>query len=159
MEEQNLKRAETLYNKSILINGYPRQDGTNWDSLSSKMKTQGTSVFKRWYVMIVSFLFVFLSDPSSIICNACQLLNDSLTDSLLFSELDWCDPGVWRCQLKTCWGCYWVDDSDEDRVGNSCCRFGSWSLVIKLNFCSDFEYKVLSIFLSDPSPIIGYACH
>ena len=88
MEEQNLKRAETLYNKSILINGYPRQDGTNWDSLSSKMKTQGTSVFKRWYVMIVSFLFVFLSDPSSIICNACQLLNDSLTDSLLFSELD-----------------------------------------------------------------------
>ena len=85
MEEQNLKRAETLYNKSIFINGYPRQDGTNWDSLSSKMKTQGTSVFKRWYVMIVSLLFVFfLSDPSSIICNACQLL----TDSLLFSELD-----------------------------------------------------------------------
>ena len=29
-----------------------------------------------------------------------------LTDSLLFSKLDWCDPGVWRCQLKTCWGCY-----------------------------------------------------
>ena len=25
---------------------------------------------------------------------------------LLFSKLDWCDPGVWRCQLKTCWGCY-----------------------------------------------------
>ena len=31
----------------------------------------------------------------------------SLTDSLLFSELDWCDPGVWRCQLKTCWGCFY----------------------------------------------------
>ena len=29
-----------------------------------------------------------------------------LTDWLLFSKLDWCDPGVWRCQLKTCWGCY-----------------------------------------------------
>ena len=25
-----------------------------------------------------------------------------LTHSLLFSKLDWCDPGVWRCQLKTC---------------------------------------------------------
>ena len=25
-----------------------------------------------------------------------------------------------------------------------CCRFGSWDLVIKLNFCSDFEHKVWS---------------
>ena len=33
-------------------------------------------------------------------------LTHSLTDSLLFSQLDWCDPGVWRCQLNTCWGCY-----------------------------------------------------
>ena len=31
---------------------------------------------------------------------------NSLTNSLLFSRLDWCDPGVWRCQLKNCWGCY-----------------------------------------------------
>ena len=33
-------------------------------------------------------------------------LTHSLTNSLLFSKLDWCDPGVWRCQLKTCWGFY-----------------------------------------------------
>ena len=33
-------------------------------------------------------------------------MTHSLTDSLLFSKLDWCDPGEWRCQLKTCWGCY-----------------------------------------------------
>ena len=33
-------------------------------------------------------------------------LTHSLTDSVMFSELDWCDPGVWRCLLKTCWGCY-----------------------------------------------------
>ena len=26
--------------------------------------------------------------------------------SVLFSRLDWYDSGVWRCQLKTCWGCY-----------------------------------------------------
>ena len=58
----------------------------------------------------------FLSDPSPIIGNACQWLTDwltySLTDSVTFSKLDWCDPGVWRCQLKTCWccfccGCWW----------------------------------------------------
>ena len=33
-------------------------------------------------------------------------LTDSLTNWLLFSKLDWCDPGLWRCQLKTCWDCY-----------------------------------------------------
>ena len=31
----------------------------------------------------------------------CQWLTHSLTHSLLFSRLDWCDPGVWRCLLKT----------------------------------------------------------
>ena len=30
-------------------------------------------------------------------------LTDSLTHWLLFSRLDRCDPGVRRCQLKTCW--------------------------------------------------------
>ena len=29
-----------------------------------------------------------------------------VTHWLLFSRRNWCDPGVWRCQLKTCWGCY-----------------------------------------------------
>ena len=27
-----------------------------------------------------------------------------------------------------------------------CCRFGSWGLFIKLNFCLDFEHKVWSRF-------------
>ena len=56
-----------------------------------------------------SFLW-FLSDPSPIIVYPCHSLTDSLTDwlthSVTFSWFDWCDPGVWRCQLKTCWGCY-----------------------------------------------------
>ena len=47
-----------------------------------------------------------LSDPSPIIGYACHSLTHSLTNSLLFSKLDRCDPSVWRCQLKTCWGCY-----------------------------------------------------
>ena len=34
------------------------------------------------------------------------LVTHWLTNSLPFSKLDWCDPGVWRCLLKTCWGCY-----------------------------------------------------
>ena len=48
----------------------------------------------------------FLSDPSPIIGNACHSLPNWLTNSCLV--IDWCDPGVWRCLLKTCktcWGC------------------------------------------------------
>ena len=41
-------------------------------------------------------------------------------------------PGVHWCW---CWCWCW-------------CRFGSWGLVIKLNFCSDFEHKVWSRFWS-----------
>ena len=29
-------------------------------------------------------------------------LTDWLTHSVTFSKLGWCDPGVWRCLLKTC---------------------------------------------------------
>ena len=30
-----------------------------------------------------------------------------LTNWLPFSKLDWCEPGMWRWQLKTCWSCWW----------------------------------------------------
>ena len=40
----------------------------------------------------------------------CLSLTDSLIDwlthSVTLSKLYWCGPGVWRCQLKTCWGCF-----------------------------------------------------
>ena len=40
-----------------------------------------------------------------------------------------------------------ADFDDEDRVGNSlCCIFGSSALVVKLNFCSDFEHMNWSRF-------------
>ena len=39
-----------------------------------------------------------------------------------------------------------ADVDDENRVGNSLLQIGSWGLVIKLNFCSDFEHKVWSRF-------------
>ena len=84
-------------------------------------------------------LKLFLSDPSPIIGFACH----SLTNWLPFSKLDWCDLGVWRWQLKTCWSyyccwCWWW--------GSCCCRFGCLGIVIKLNFCSDFGHKVWSRF-------------
>ena len=67
--------------------------------------------------MLWLFPFYLFFYPSSIICNACQLLTDSLTDSLLFSELDWCDPGVPTQNLLRFVTVANVDD--EDRVGNS----------------------------------------
>ena len=91
------------------------------------------------------FCFQFLSDPSPIIGNACQWL----TDSLPFSKLDWCDSGMWRWQLKTCWSCYccwsWWWETCRQQFG---CRFGRLTLAIKLSFCSDFEDKV-SRFVQD----------
>ena len=33
-------------------------------------------------------------------------LTNSLTHSLPFSKLYWCEPGMWRWQLKTCWSCF-----------------------------------------------------
>ena len=33
-------------------------------------------------------------------------------------------------------------------LATACCRYGSGGLVIKLNFCSDFEHKVWSLFWS-----------
>ena len=74
-------------------------------------------------------------------------LTHSLPNSVLFSKLDWCDPGVWRCQLKTCWGLLLLLMLMMRIVlATVWCILGSWSLVIKPNFCSDFEHKVCSRF-------------
>ena len=76
-------------------------------------------------------------------------LTNSLTHSLPFSKLYWCEPGMWRWQLKTCWSCYccwsWWWETCRQQFG---CRFGRLTLVIKLSFCSDFEDKV-SRFVQD----------
>ena len=56
------------------------------------------------------------------------LVTHSLTHSLLLSRLDWCDPGVWRCQLKACWGCY-------------CCWCWRWGSCWQ-QFVADFDAVV-----------------
>ena len=54
-------------------------------------------------------------------------VTDSLTDWLLFSRLYCCDPGVWRCQLKTCW----------------CCNYCWWWLCWQ-QFVTDLDAEVWS---------------
>ena len=59
-----------------------------------------------------------------------MLVTHSLTHSVTFSKLDWCDPCMWRWQLKTCWGCY-------------CCS-GWWWDSCWQQFCADLEGEVWS---------------
>ena len=61
-----------------------------------------------------------------------------LTDWLLFSKLDWCDPGGWGCQFKTCWV---ADVDDVDRVDNS--LFQIWNLKFKsLVFWPNLNFEI-----------------
>ena len=100
---------------------------------------------KTSFLIIMLLLLSFLSDPSPIIGYACQWL----TDWLPFSKLDWCDLGVWRCQLKTCWGLLLLLILMMRIVlATVCCILRSWGLVIKPNFCSDFKHKVSSRYWS-----------
>ena len=54
------------------------------------------------------FLCIFIGPESDhwLYLSLTDSLTNWLTNSLLFSKLDWCDSGVWRRQLNTCWGFY-----------------------------------------------------
>ena len=60
----------------------------------------------RWFSFLSNSVFIGPESDHWEGLSVTHSLTHSLTDWLLFSKLDWCDPGVWRCQLKTCWGCY-----------------------------------------------------
>ena len=65
-----------------------------------------TSVCLRSYISVCSIdLFIGPESDHWLCLSVTNSLTDSLTDSVTFSKLDWCNPGVWRCQLKTCWCC------------------------------------------------------
>ena len=107
----------------------------------------------------------YLSDPSPIIGNACHKLTKSLTDWLLFSKLDWCDPGMWRWQLQLVEVVTGAHVDDEKRVDNSLVqiwkvkfgqvfgqtlstRFQGLVKILKMVFRQDFEAGVWSLFWS-----------
>ena len=48
-----------------------------------------------------------------------MLVSNSLTNSLLFNKLDWCDPGMWRRQLPLVEVVTVAYVDAEDHVGNS----------------------------------------
>ena len=85
---------------------------------------------------------------------SCHSLTDWLIHSVLFSTLDWCDPGVWGCQPKTYWSCYCsLNVGAEKRVGYSLVLIWRLKFGHKVNFLfrlwaqflgfkGDFEAKV-----------------
>ena len=86
----------------------------------------GSYKTKEFLVQLTYDTCSFFIGPESDHCLPLSLTH-WLTDWLLFSKLDWCNPGVWRCQLKTCWCC-------------NCCWWGScWQ-----QFVADFEAEVWS---------------
>ena len=72
---------------------------------------------------------IFLSGPSPIIGNPCH----SLTH-WPFSRLYWCDPVVWRCQLKTCWGCNCADVDAEKCVDDNLVQIWKLKFGNKVKF-------------------------
>ena len=77
----------------------------------------------------------FLSDPTPIIGNPCHSLT-LVTEWRLVDAIDVTlaceDANLKHVEVVTV-----ANIDDEDYGGN---RFESWGLVIKLNFCSDFEH-------------------
>ena len=102
---------------------------------------------------VKTWLKVIFVGSSSIIVCPCH----SLTNWLMMLRLDWHDPSLWRCQLETCWSCYYCWFWWWGRVGNSLVEiftlkivqdieavvwswFWIWSSVeiLKLEFVQDF---------------------
>ena len=63
-------------------------------------------IFRRGLENWIILDFFYRTRVWSLAMLVSNSLTNWLTDWLTFSKIDWCDPGVWRCQLKTCWGCY-----------------------------------------------------
>ena len=75
-----------------------------WDPMI--MKNSDSTVSSVLATMLQLLFHFYRTRVRSLGMLVSDSLTHSLPNSLLFSKLDWCDPGVWRCQLKTCWDCY-----------------------------------------------------
>ena len=92
-------------------------------------------------------LFIGLG-PASDHCLPLSLTH-SLTHSVLFSKLDRCDPGKVKMPTQNLLRLFLLLMlMMRIMLATVCYRFGSWRLVLKLNFCSDFEHKGWSRFWS-----------
>ena len=103
--------------KKKVFLGHPIHHKWNFSVFSSLSEVQSFT----WNTEFI-FVFVFLSDPSPIIVHPCHQLTDWLTDSLLFSRIDFCYPCedansilvevvlfCWCWCWETCWRKFGAD--------------------------------------------------
>ena len=87
------------------------------------------------------YFHLFLSDPSPIIGNACHSLTDWLTHCRSVNLIDVtlaCEDGNSNLLMLLLLLVLMIGIV----LATVCCKFGSWGLVIKLNFCSDFVHNI-----------------
>ena len=77
----------------------PHSTALMWQWIFSPCAEQ---LFRSIGIRIVLFVFIGLESDHWLPLS----VTNSITYSVAFSRLYWCGPGVWRCQLKTVWGCY-----------------------------------------------------
>ena len=107
------------------------------------------------------FVFVFIGPKSEhwLCLSLTHLLTHWLTHSLPFSKLRWCEPGMWRWQLKTCWSCYccwcwWLGPCWQQFVADLEAEVGSkrksltFVQTFSTRFGQEFEVEVQARFWS-----------
>ena len=107
----------------------------------------------RCSTLVKSHLHFYRTWVRSLAMFVSHSLTDSLIDSLLFSKLDWCD--VWLVKMPTqnlLRLLLLLMLTVRIVLATVCCRLGSWGLIIKLSFCSDFEHKVSSRYEVESCP-------
>ena len=106
--------------------------------------------------------YVFRIDFQSFNLTRVRSLSTLVTNSLPNWRFDWCDLGVWRCQLITCWCCYcrwcWWRGTccwqfERDFEADVWSKYQGWGLFNFLSFFSDrfgeyFEVEVQEQFWS-----------
>ena len=119
---QNWNWWEVLYMSNLIQTLYLRSCGKFWrqrwmlhskldtgNKLSTQTPSSAQWMGTRGHLKSVFSCIVIIGPESDHweCLSVTHWLTDSLTDCcLVISKLDWCGPGVWRCQLKTCWSCY-----------------------------------------------------
>ena len=125
-----------------------------WSVCTSNLDAVKLYINLKMAVQLMLKFSFYRTRVRSLVMLVSDSLTHSLTHSLLFSKLDGL---VWSQLLDDVANIYAACKDDNSNLlrlllllmlmmrnvlTTVCCRFGRWSLVLKLSFCSDLEHKV-----------------
>ena len=87
----------------------------SWHIIIFAQKSLLTFLFRLGELLLIFDMYFYRTRVRSLF----TLVTHWLTDSVTFSRLDWCDPGMWRWQLKLVEIVTVAYVDDEDRVSKS----------------------------------------